>query len=233
MLPMRYLWYWPADLLCAYNMLQHRQSFPRSWGLQLCDGLPARDAALSKYIYTKAEIAMDATTYTEAVFTQRRRIIATAAVCQFSTIVCSYRAKLWHKGEPLCTLHRKSALRLLKRHDGTRHDDFCVFSRCSPGVLLVMQTRWRFIITKLLLFGPVMMLPPEVYQSHSETVPPLHIWNFHKEDVENQCIPVGFLFQWAILCNHLLHCHMGASEVHPWSHSFFFFFCKCFRGKES
>ena len=35
----------------------------------------------------------------------------------------------------VCNSHRKPTLRLLKRHDSTRHDDdVSVFSRCFPGV---------------------------------------------------------------------------------------------------
>ena len=50
----------------------------------------------------------------------------------------SHRVKQLHlKDELLCNSHTKPALRLLKRHDGTRHDDdACVFSKCFPGVLL-------------------------------------------------------------------------------------------------
>ena len=142
---MRYLWYRPVDFLCAYNMLQHRQSFPRSWGPQLCDGLPARDAALSissnHRLYTKAEKAMDAATYTVVLFTQRRHIIATVAVRQFSVAVCSHRAKqLWRKDKPLCYLHSKAALWLLMRHDGYKSlwwplHVFKVFPRCPPSNL--------------------------------------------------------------------------------------------------
>ena len=41
------------------------------------------------------------------------------------------------KDEPLCNSHRKPALRLLKRPDGTCYDDdVSVFSRCFPGVPL-------------------------------------------------------------------------------------------------
>ena len=78
--------------------------------------------------------------------TQLRRIISGVVVRQFSDD--SHRAKhLRLKDEPLCNSHREPALRLLKRRDGTRHeDDVGVFSRCFPSVPLSIQTRGRFII---------------------------------------------------------------------------------------
>ena len=64
---------------------------------------------------------------------------AITAVCQFSTIVCSHRAKqLQRKDKLLYKSHRKPALWLLKRRDGVHHDDDGVFSRCFPGVLLLI-----------------------------------------------------------------------------------------------
>ena len=67
--------------------------------------------------------------------------INTAAVIrQFSAIVRSHRAKHRCEDEPLHNSHRKPALRLLKRRDGTRHDvDVCVFSRGFPGFSPVNQ----------------------------------------------------------------------------------------------
>ena len=48
----------------------------------------------------------------------------------------SHRVKhLRLKGEPLCNSHRKPALCLLKRCDGTRHDDeVSVFLKCFSSV---------------------------------------------------------------------------------------------------
>lgn len=70
-----------------------------------------------------------------ALFTKRRRVIAAAAVHQFSAVGCLHRVKhLRFKGEPLCNSHRKTALQLLKRRDSSRHGDdvFKVFFRCPP-----------------------------------------------------------------------------------------------------
>ena len=66
-------------------------------------------------------------------FSKQCHIVSAALVRQFSTNGDSHRAKhLRLKDEPLCKSHRKPALRLLKRRDGTR--DFVVFSRCFPCV---------------------------------------------------------------------------------------------------
>ena len=75
-----------------------------------------------------------------ALFTQRRRIISAAVVRQFSAIGHSHRVKpLRLKDELLCNSHRKRTLRLLKRRDGTRHDDDAgVFPRC-PAVNLILR----------------------------------------------------------------------------------------------
>ena len=73
---------------------------------------------------------------TVAFFIQHLHIISGALVRQFSTNGDWHRAKHL-KDEPLCNSHRKPVLQLLKRCDGTRHDDDVgVFSRCFPGVLL-------------------------------------------------------------------------------------------------
>ena len=58
-----------------------------------------------------------------------------------SPILCRWWFTQWSisflKNEPLCNSHRKLALRLLKKRDGTRQDDDVgVFSRCFPGVPL-------------------------------------------------------------------------------------------------
>ena len=56
-------------------------------------------------------------------------------VRQFSAVVRSHSAKHRCKDEPLRNSHRKLALWLLKKHNGTRHDDdVCVFSRGFPSV---------------------------------------------------------------------------------------------------
>ena len=60
------------------------------------------------------------------------------AVRQFSAVGHLHRAKQDHlKDKLLCNSHKKLVLQLLKRHDGTRHDDdVCVLSRCFPGTPL-------------------------------------------------------------------------------------------------
>ena len=62
----------------------------------------------------------------------------------FANSSSSHEAKHCCKEEPLRNSHRKPALWLLKRRDGTRHDDdVCVFSRGFPGVSPVSQNRRR------------------------------------------------------------------------------------------
>ena len=69
----------------------------------------------------------------QALFTQHLRIISGAAVRQFSADGDSHRAK--HLCLHVCNSHRKPALRLLKRRDGTRHfDDVVVSPGDPPGV---------------------------------------------------------------------------------------------------
>ena len=66
-------------------------------------------------------------------------IISAAVVRQISTDGDSHRPKqLRHKDELPCDSDRTPVLRLLKRRDGTHHDDddVGVFSRCFPGVHL-------------------------------------------------------------------------------------------------
>ena len=68
----------------------------------------------------------------------RKRCIISAAVDrQFSADGDSHRVKhLRLKDKLLCNAHRRPALGLLKRRDGTRHDDdvcvFKVFPWCPP-----------------------------------------------------------------------------------------------------
>ena len=77
---------------------------------------------------------------TLALFTQRRRIIAAVALCQFSTVVCSNKTKqLRYEDAPVCNSHRKPALRSLKMHGGTSVC-FVLFSMCFPGVLVLTKT---------------------------------------------------------------------------------------------
>ena len=85
-------------------------------------------------------------------FTQPRN--TTAVVRQFSTDNDSHRAKhRWRKDKPLCDSHRKPALQLLKRRDGTLHDaDVCVykmFPRCPPVNLNPFMHNYIIAISKL------------------------------------------------------------------------------------
>ena len=74
--------------------------------------------------------------------------INTAVVVrQFSAVVRSHRAKHCCKDQLLCNSNRKPVLRLLKRRDGTRHDDdVCVFKgfpRCLPCQSKPTETVFR------------------------------------------------------------------------------------------
>ena len=83
----------------------------------------------------------------------RIRIISRAVVRQFSADGDSHKAK--HLRLHVCNSHRKPALRLLKRRDGTHHVDDVGVSPgvpagvppgVPPGVPLLIQTRGQFII---------------------------------------------------------------------------------------
>ena len=85
-----------------------------------------------------------------ALLTQRLRIISGAVVRQFSADGDLHRAKHIHLH--MCNSHRKPALRLLKRRDGTHHvDNVSVFPGVPPGVPLLIQTHGQFIIIWMLL----------------------------------------------------------------------------------
>ena len=60
--------------------------------------------------------------------------------------------------EPLCNSHRKPALWLLKRRDGTCHDDVGVFTRCFPSV-------------------PPVNINPQTVHNHMDAVTMCSVWN--------------------------------------------------------
>ena len=120
---------------------------------------------------------------TIAPFTQRSCIIAAGVVRQFSTFGYSHSAKHLHlKDEPLFNSHRKPALQLLKRRDGTRQDeDIGVFSRCFPGVppvnLILSGGHWS---------SSFLMLPEAVFRSE--------MWQGVGRTDSSPCISAVFFF---------------------------------------
>ena len=76
--------------------------------------------------------------FSVALLTQRLRIFSGAVVNQFSADGDSHRAK--HLLLIACNSHRKLALRLLQRHDSTRHVDDDSVSQVFPlsGQFIIM-----------------------------------------------------------------------------------------------
>ena len=74
---------------------------------------------------------------TQALFTQRLRIISAAEVHNLSAFVCSHRTKqLQHKAAPMCQFIQQNGLQIQKRCDSTHHDvDASFFFNIFPVYL--------------------------------------------------------------------------------------------------